>query len=1145
LIPGEQRSPPVRVGGEYFDKTLKVETITPNRLKIDLTPAQSPILAHGENASTEIFSQWLNGATARELKADTEIKLRATKTSFEGFSQFLFDDPASGFRQYNKQVFSGKLNAEGKATFDLNIKDIQNAPGKLKATFVTRVFEQSGNFSTAIRSETVLPYEYWAGLYIPKGNGWNGAISREADHNIDVISIDSMGNPQGDRKLKLSIYKIDWRWWWDQSYEDLSNYVASSTNNRIAEAVITTDQHGKGSWQLEKNKYDWGRHLVRICDEKSGHCSGKEVYLGWSSSNQVNPDSATQLMLSSDKKRYKPGEKARITIPELAEGKILYSLENGSKIIKQEWLDLPKGATHFDLPITADMAPNAYLNVSLLLAHDKRTSDAPIRLYGITPLMVDDSEKRLEPVLDVPESTKPQSTFEIKVSETNNQEMYYTLAVVDEGLLGITGYKTPDPTGVFNKREALGVFTWDVYDSVLGAYGASLERLLKIGGGDNNKKEQHNKEQRFRPVVNFLGSFKLDANKSATHSVTLPQYMGEVRVMLVAANNGAYGKAEKSVKVTQALGVLATLPRVIGPKEKLSLPVNVFVNDPKIKTVTVKAVASDIFKTHKGEHTFNFDAPGDQIASLQLEVLNKIGKGEIRVVAEAGDEKTEDIIYIQSRAPNAPSTKTQSIVLNPGETWSASLPPHGIENTNHASLSIGSFPTINLEKRLGYLIRYPHGCLEQTTSAAFPQLKLGKLTDLSQNEAQDVQDNVSAAINKIRTFQKTDGGFSYWPGNSYVNDWASIYATHFLVEAKQQGYPVPNDVLNNALNYLNNSIQISDRSYSNSVSAYSLFVLAHAGKENVSEMNRLREILTKTRKNQNDQVARWRLASAYAKISQKDTSAELMNLDINSVDDGNYGHYTYGSSLRDKAILLFALRATDNEEDSWKMAEDMAKQLSKDRWYSTHSTAWALLSLADYAAQVVPDGGTKFSINENAGNPQNWQNIEVANTGVPSQGQETASSNGLSLSVNYFDTQGKAIDVSKLRLGQDFVAELKVGATNSNTSWKIEDIAQSARMPSGWQIRNERLEGDAMQDGLDYQDIRDDAVNSYFSLWKNYRWYYRYNDNQRDSQTIRIKLNASFAGKFYLPGWQVKSMYDEEVFAQVTGQWVEVLAENK
>lgn len=1173
----------VRLGGEYFDKTLKIETITPNRLKVEVNPAETPIKVANLPVSVGLYAQWLNGAVAANLKVDSEVKLRPSNTSFEGYSQYHFDDLARDFRRSSRKVFTGDLDESGRANFNLTLNQTRNAPGKLSATFVTRVFEKSGEFSKTIRRFDVLPFDEWVGINIPKGDGYRDAISRDKDHDVNFIAIDTEGTPLKNKEIEITVHRLGWRWWWDQSEDNIANYVRRYHHDKRDSAVVTTDEQGKATWTLKKDTYNWGRHLVRACHRSSSHCSSKEVYLGWSWSNQVNPDSATQLVIATDKKKYQVGDVAIIKIPELKQGRVLYSLETSSKVIRQQWLDLKPGARSFEIPVTEDMAPNAYVNVTLLLPNEARESDAPIRMYGITPIIVDNPESHLKPEITASDVVRPESSFSITVAESQGRKMHYTLAMVDEGLLGLTGFKAPNPHKEFYKREALGVQTWDLYDGVIGAYGANLERLLNIGGGKKGKNRGDKKQRRFPPVVKFLGAFSVEPGETKEHKITLPQYMGAVRIMVVAAEGDAYGKAEKTITVTQPVTLLATLPRVLGPEETVSLPVNVFVNDKRINKVKITAEAELPYQLEIDQQTLVFDKPGDKIAMLSLKVLDQLGVGAITVRAEGEytdendvlvKEHAEQTIHIESRSPNVATSTNISKLLKAGEMWSPELVPHGLAGTNNATVAVSSLPPLNLEERMRYLIRYPHGCLEQTTSAVFPQIWLHELTNLSKKQRDDIQLHVNEAIQKYRRFQRPGGGFSYWPGQNYSNDWASVYATHFLVEAKKQGYAVSIELYDTALKNLKEAASAyspsSRFSYGDEVAAYRLYVLSLAGKADLAAMNRLRNQINSDKKI-NASLTRWLLVLSYQLIGLPDVAEEIMYSNAN--DYGRSNHYTYGSDLRDRSMRMMTYALLENEAKAWSDAEVIAKALASRQWYSTQSTAWALMALSTYANKKVTDDANEFSLR--TADSDTWQQqqslnyifqqtvpthslakqslairndsehplyVFVNNVGVPKAGGETESSSTLKMDVNFTDLKGNAIEVNKLPQGQDFKAVVTVTTDKSESiQYKIEDVALSMVMASGWQIRNQRLEGDTLNKALDYQDIRDDRVMSYFSLWNRHYWHYRYSDQTQDQITIEVVLNASYAGKFYLPGWTVAAMYDDDIKASTKGQWVEVV----
>ena len=286
--------------------------------------------------------------------------------------------------------------------------------------------------------------------------------------------------------------------------------------------------------------------------------------------------------------KYTVGEHVTLTIPSAGTGRALISLETGSRVLDAEWVELKDKETNYSFPVTADMAPNVYAHVTLIQPHEKTLNDLPIRLYGVIPILVEDADTHLEPVITMANEVRTDVPFTIGVSEKNGDRFTYTLAIVDEGLLDLTRFKTPDPWNHFYAREALGVRTFDLYDQVIGAFGRQLQRILAMGGSDDSGPAEGARANRFKPVVRYVGPFTVEKGKKAAHSFTISNYVGSVRVMVVATDGEkAYGNAEKAVPVRKPLMVLATMPRVLSPGETVDLPVTVFAMDAKVKNVTV------------------------------------------------------------------------------------------------------------------------------------------------------------------------------------------------------------------------------------------------------------------------------------------------------------------------------------------------------------------------------------------------------------------------------------------------------------------------------------------------------------------------------------------------------------------------------
>lgn len=303
------------------------------------------------------------------------------------------------------------------------------------------------------------------------------------------------------------------------------------------------------------------------------------------------------LIFSADKEKYKVGEKAVITFPSGSKGRAFVSVENGTEVLSKQWVNTQKGETQVSIPLTKEMTPNVYVNISLLQPHAQTKNDLPIRLYGIIPLLVEDPNTLLKPELQLPKVLKPEENYTVKVSEKNNKSMTYTLAVVDEGLLDLTRFKTPDIHSAFYAREALGVKTFDMFDDVIGAYSGSVDNIYEIGGGDAAAGAKNRKADRFKPVVSYLGPFSLKAGETKSHQLVMPNYVGSVRAMVVAGdhNIAAYGNAEKTVPVRKPLMVLASLPRILSPGEKVTIPVTVFAMEKKVKNVSVNIKESEAF----------------------------------------------------------------------------------------------------------------------------------------------------------------------------------------------------------------------------------------------------------------------------------------------------------------------------------------------------------------------------------------------------------------------------------------------------------------------------------------------------------------------------------------------------------------------
>jgi uncharacterized protein YfaS (alpha-2-macroglobulin family) len=805
------------------------------------------------------------------------------------------------------------------------------------------------------------------------------------------------------------------------------------------------------------------------------------------------------------------------------------------------------------------MTPNVYVNVSLLQPHAQTINDLPIRMYGVIPVMIEDKNTMLKPVIKMPDEIRPEQENTITVSEASGKDMSYVIAIVDEGLLDLTRYKTPDPHKAFYAKEALGVKSWDMFDYVIGAWSGDLERILTIGGDSEAEAPGKKRANRFKPIVQFLGPFK-SSGGNKTHTFTLPAYMGSVRTMVIAANKGAYGFAEKAVAVKKPLMLLATMPRVLGPAEQIRIPVTVFATQNNVKNVSLSLQSNPFIEPVGGtSQTVNFTSSGEQQVYFDARVKSATGIGKVNLIATSGKERTVYEVELDIRNPNPPITSITDKTLNGGQSFTTNISPIGTSGSNKAVVEISSIPALNLENRLSYLIQYPHGCVEQITSSVFPQLVLNQMIELNNTQKLQVDVNVRKGIEQLKNFQVNDGGFSYWPDNGQSDEWGTNYAGNFLLEADERGYNVPSTMLQQWRSYertkANTWMKTAPVYYGGDlVQAYRLYLLALAKAPELGAMNRLKEYKFITPE------AKWRLAAAYHLMGQSGVALQMISGLPYNFSARPFPGITFGSELRDQAMVLETLTIMGRRSEAEQLVRAVAAKLSQERWYSTQTTAYSLIAIARFCGKnasgnklVVTGniGGQSININtagyvsqtdvsfqngkaniqlNNKGN--NVLYVRIINQGQPVSGDSLKVNNNpnvLAMSVNFITTTGSPVDVSNITQGTDFVA--KVTIKNTGRRGVYNQMALSQIFPSGWEILNTRLynsEGSFKSSPAEYMDIRDDRVYHYFDMKEN------------ETLTYYVQLNAAYPGTFYWPGVYCEAMYDNSISAGVNGRWVSV-----
>lgn len=1134
------------IGGQTFSKALRVETVKPNRLDIGLDFGRDKLTASADCKGTVSVS-WLYGAVGSGLKVNADLDLSAAATGFKGYESFCFTDQIRKFQKTTLHYKDQLTDAKGNCGINTDVKlSKENVPGFLNAGFTLRAFEPSGEFSTAYHHFVLSPFSTYVGLKTEMDrSGWGEEFLRsKKEHRFDVVALDA-GGKGVDARLRAEICHVDWSWWWESSAHKAA-YMSGNSREVFLDTTVSV-KDGKGSFTYGWDDAPQGLYYIRITDMDGGHASSMLCEVWNESPESSATDGFTRLTLNINRESFKTGETARLTFPSAAGATALVSLEKGGRILRTDRVECYDGSTEVQIPVTSEMTPNVYACVTLIQPHKRTLNDAPIRMYGVQNINVEDAGSHLQPTIDIASEIKPESTVGFKVAEKNGRKMDYIVAIVDEGLLSLTGFRTPDAWNAFHAKEALRVRTWDRYDDIVGAYGGKIERLFSIGGDDEASGPIKRKgADRFPPVVKYLGPFTLKAGKTARHSVEIPQYIGQLRAMVIATDGKAQGSAQKEVNVTKPLMVQASLPRTVSVGESIKVPVTLMTLKPGVGQVKLSIKTDGAFSV-AGPATRSVTAPDNSqsVEYFELKAGDAPAVGHVTVTAESASDKSVSRVEVDVLNPNPETVRLQSELLQPGRSKEFTAELFGAEGTNSLSVELSVLPPADLAGRLDYLTGYPYGCVEQTISGAFPQIFIARCMEGDDAFIRKCSDHVKAAITRMQSFRCADGSLSYWPGSGSTSAFGTVYALHFLQEARNAGYAVSDDLLKSLIDYVASSV-VNDQHGDMTVRTYGLYALAIAGKPQRGTMNVLRE------KTAGMPVsAAWLLAAAYAADGKQGIAAQLCeNLVYN---DGRYE--SYGSEDRNMAVALRTAVLCAQKERAFKLATDIAARLGDTQHFmSTQSTAWALYALCDYARANVSDGirasitqgrkdiavesskslvsrelaltaqsgETAIKVTNKGTGPLN---VIVKTRGAAPAGREIAAASGLRMSVGYIDDDETGIRVDTLSRGRSFKAVVTVENTGASA---VGNLALSHRFPSGWEIRNTRMYSRTAPAGITYQDFRDDRVCSFFDLAAG------------GSVTVTIDLTATYPGRFCLPAVSCAAMYDDTINATVPGGWVEV-----
>ncbi|MDP1678161.1 MAG: alpha-2-macroglobulin [Bacteroidota bacterium] len=1144
----------LQTGDESFlaSHNVSVEDFVPDRLRVNLATSKES-LKPGDKISYDLQAFNFFGPPASNRHWEFEGTFTIVPYQSKQFSDFRFyDDNATNYSS-EPLVKEGETDEEGKAQFDFTVPRDVTSQGLLRARARVAVFDESGRPVYQLAQTTVYPKEYYIGVK----NSAGYYVNPNTPQKVQIVAVDAGDVPIKGFTAHMEVIREEWHSVLRVRADGGGlRYISEKREVLVSAQDIVLDGKPRDvSYSVPHS----GEYVVRISKAgESGYNQFGFYSYSWATTDitsfQIDPEARVDIVL--DKKVYAPGENAKALFMTPFDGTLLVTVER-NKVFTYQYLETKNNTASMDIDIEDAYLPNAY--VSAVLFRKVKGLNIPLLAgHGFEPLMVERASNRFTVSIEAPEKIRPKRKLTITVNVGDEKNVFVTLAAVDEGICQVKNYQTPNPYSYFYAKKALEVETFDFFKDLINE---PEQRGSSTGGGDDAmiaKRANPLGVQRFKPVSLWSGILKTNSDGKAEVTLDIPEFNGELRLMALAYKGDRFGSTQKAMKVADPVVLSPSLPRFVSPGDIITMPINAFNTTDKPVSLKFEIVTDGPIKAEQKSVSLELSANQEKFVNVPLKATEQIGKATITVRTSAFGETIESVTELPVRPISPYVTESVSGFVEGGKTFTHDMQNVFLEYGRQSYVTLSPFPVANFAKELKYLIGYPHGCLEQTTSKAFPQIYLrdiALLLDPSILSKGSPTYFVNEAITKISTMQRDDGSFDYWPGGGYYNGWTSVYATHFLVEAKKAGYQVPEATLKGALNslygiarskgiydyyyYENNATKI--KRIADKSAIYALYILALAGQPEKSVMSFYRtnvDLLT------ND--TRYLLGGAYALSGDRKASLEIMPPQFITEEVQRTSGQFFDSPIRSTAIIANILLETDpNNVNVARYLEHLSGQYQHSYWFSTQDNAFTLLAFGK-AARLAGAGGKIEAtlsaegkkINYTGGNKRydlvsaNGQislsvkgegrlYYSIVTEGIRSDGKVRIEDKNLRVRREFFDRNGSGINLDAVKQNSLIVVKLTLQSEIN----ELDNVAISDLLPAGFEIENPRLTETTEYNFIrnastpEYVDIRDDRINYYTNF------------NGSRVKTFYYMVRAVSKGEFQYAPIVAEAMYDGNYYS--------------
>jgi uncharacterized protein YfaS (alpha-2-macroglobulin family) len=1100
-------------------RNFSIEEFVPDRIKVT-AKLDKTSLEPGQTANFSVNAVNFFGPPAANRNYETEIQTSAAYFSPKKYNRFDFSIENQGM-SFDKVVKEGSTDDNGNAQQSFEVPALFTNKGLLKTTFYATVFDETGR--PVSRSTTADIYTQKVFFGVGSDGYWYYPLNQQV--KFPVIALDKDEHVLNGAKAQVKVIKHEYRTVITKS-GNYFKYESQQDDKDVADQIITISGEGASFGFVPRSP---GNYELRVSIPGSSSYVSKSFYSygfwgGDNSSFEVNTEG--NIDIEADKSSYEAGDNAKLLFKTPFSGRLLVTMET-DKVVSYQYVNVENRTASVDLKISADHLPNVYVTATLFKPHE--VSEIPLTVaHGYKSLKVEEKSRKINVEIVAQKAVRSRTHQKVTVKAAPNS--FVTLAAVDNGVLQITGFQTPDPYNHFYAPKALEVNGYDLYPLLFPELKATLSSTGGDGEVEMSKRSNPMPAKRFKIVSYWSGTTKTNGSGEAEFEFDIPQFSGEVRLMAVAFKDESFGSGESAITVADPLVLSTALPRFLSPGDTVNVPITITNTTNRSASATASLNVSgplNVLGNKQQSVSINSNSEGQSI--FQVVAAPAVNVGKVKVEVEGLGEKFSDETEISVRPASPLQVVTGSGSLTGGNVQRINIPLNDfMPNSTDYQLVVSRSPALELGKQLRYLVEYPYGCTEQTVSIAFPQLYYGDLVDqMAKNKGgkSSANWNVLEAIRKIKLRQLYNGAVTLWDGEGSENWWATVYAAHFLIEAQKAGFEVDKNVLNGILNYLNNRLknketvlyyynQNDKKKIAPKEVAYSLYVLALAGKPNVSAMN-----YYKSNAMLLSLDCKYLLSVAYAVAGDKAKFRELLPSSFSGEVSVAQTGGSFYSDIRDEAISLNALLDADPSNAQIPvMAKHVADKLKQRSWYSTQECSFSFLSLgkmaraankATVSADVKVNGKTVGSVE---GSPLKLNAKQLGGTSIDiaSKGEGRLyyywQSEGISVSGAYkeednyikvrrrfFDRFGRAVEGNSFMQNDLVIVQVTLEKAFAG---EVDNVVITDILPAGFEIENPRtkeipgmewIKDAATPTAL---DVRDDRINLFDDLRSSRQIYY-------------------------------------------------------